>query len=427
MQNEEGKIPEHQPRDKEEEIRLLERRLSLLKQQGCYPIDTKVEVIEPDTDKKERAYQRKTSFLTDSYAESEEITPLKSQTKLDQRSVTQRLEDQPPVKEYRFTDDTNRIQYETDERASHYGYLKSNEVRNELQQKEMSTPVQRRDVRAKERQNHYIQPPEEAAYTNRTQYHRHEDIEQTEQRAMSSNRFQDDKGEHSLLIQRRKVEDNLRAWEEELRRKETELIEREERLAFQERRRQEACQLREKEQELRRRMELLQIREHKLAQGEARMRNEIYEAEQSPVKKDVSQEKNYPSAVISNRKAVREEKSEFEQHSSNEEHPLDLSQKRTYQREGNFNREIKREAVQHTLIKPEVEQHPLAEDVSKRYVQGDIKSNRGPTADTVNRKEIAYMSHCQNSSKFLSIAYFMKTADVIMFFYSSHDRTNHTC
>ena len=28
-----------------------------------------------------------------------------------------------------------------------------------------------------------------------------------------------------------------------------------------------------------------------------------------------------------------------------------------------------------------------------------------------------YMSHCQNSSKFLSIAYFMKTADVIMFFF----------
>ena len=37
-----------------------------------------------------------------------------------------------------------------------------------------------------------------------------------------------------------------------------------------------------------------------------------------------------------------------------------------------------------------------------------------------------YMSHCQNSSKFLSIAYFMKTADVIMFVFSSHDRTNHT-
>ena len=28
-----------------------------------------------------------------------------------------------------------------------------------------------------------------------------------------------------------------------------------------------------------------------------------------------------------------------------------------------------------------------------------------------------YMSHCQNSSKFLSFAYFMKTADVIMFFF----------
>ena len=38
-----------------------------------------------------------------------------------------------------------------------------------------------------------------------------------------------------------------------------------------------------------------------------------------------------------------------------------------------------------------------------------------------------FMSHCQNSSKFLSIAYFMKTADVIMFVFSSHDRTNHPC
>ena len=46
--------------------------------------------------------------------------------------------------------------------------------------------------------------------------------------------------------------------------------------------------------------------------------------------------------------------------------------------------------------------------------------------DLYNNKSY-YMSHCQNSSKFLSIAYFMKTADVIMFFFSSYDRTNHTC
>ena len=31
--------------------------------------------------------------------------------------------------------------------------------------------------------------------------------------------------------------------------------------------------------------------------------------------------------------------------------------------------------------------------------------------------KIAYKSHCQNSSKFLSVAYFMKTADMIMFFF----------
>ena len=38
-----------------------------------------------------------------------------------------------------------------------------------------------------------------------------------------------------------------------------------------------------------------------------------------------------------------------------------------------------------------------------------------------------YVSHCQNSSKFLSFSYLMKTADVIMNFFSSHDITDHTC
>ena len=42
--------------------------------------------------------------------------------------------------------------------------------------------------------------------------------------------------------------------------------------------------------------------------------------------------------------------------------------------------------------------------------------------------EYSLTSQCQNSSKFLSVAYFMKTPDVIMFFFSSsHYRTNHTC
>ena len=36
------------------------------------------------------------------------------------------------------------------------------------------------------------------------------------------------------------------------------------------------------------------------------------------------------------------------------------------------------------------------------------------------------MSHCQNSSKFLSVSYLMKTADVIMNFSSSHNTTDHT-
>ena len=37
-----------------------------------------------------------------------------------------------------------------------------------------------------------------------------------------------------------------------------------------------------------------------------------------------------------------------------------------------------------------------------------------------------FMSHCQNSSKFLSVSYLMKTADVIMNFSSSHNTTDHT-
>ena len=37
-----------------------------------------------------------------------------------------------------------------------------------------------------------------------------------------------------------------------------------------------------------------------------------------------------------------------------------------------------------------------------------------------------HMSQCQNSSKFLSVSYLMKTADVIMIFFSSHNTTDHT-
>ena len=37
-----------------------------------------------------------------------------------------------------------------------------------------------------------------------------------------------------------------------------------------------------------------------------------------------------------------------------------------------------------------------------------------------------YMSQCQNSSKFLSVSYLMKTTDVIMNFFSSHNTTYHT-
>ena len=39
---------------------------------------------------------------------------------------------------------------------------------------------------------------------------------------------------------------------------------------------------------------------------------------------------------------------------------------------------------------------------------------------------IHLMSQCQNSTKFLSVSYLMKTADVIMNFFSSHNTTDHT-
>ena len=41
-------------------------------------------------------------------------------------------------------------------------------------------------------------------------------------------------------------------------------------------------------------------------------------------------------------------------------------------------------------------------------------------------ENIYYMSQCQNSSKFLSVSYLMKTADLIMNFFSSHNTTDHT-
>ena len=43
-----------------------------------------------------------------------------------------------------------------------------------------------------------------------------------------------------------------------------------------------------------------------------------------------------------------------------------------------------------------------------------------------NERYKTYQSQCQNSSKFLSVSYLMKTADVIMIFFSSHNTTDHT-
>ena len=42
-----------------------------------------------------------------------------------------------------------------------------------------------------------------------------------------------------------------------------------------------------------------------------------------------------------------------------------------------------------------------------------------------HEKLILLMSQCQNSSKFLSGSYLMKTADVIMIIFSSHNTTDH--
>ena len=44
-----------------------------------------------------------------------------------------------------------------------------------------------------------------------------------------------------------------------------------------------------------------------------------------------------------------------------------------------------------------------------------------------NTSSLMYKSHCQNLSKFLPFSYIMKTADVTMTFFSSHDTTDHTC
>ena len=54
--------------------------------------------------------------------------------------------------------------------------------------------------------------------------------------------------------------------------------------------------------------------------------------------------------------------------------------------------------------------------------KGDMRRTRSGTDGQCDY----YMSHCQNSSKFLSVSYLMKTADVIMNFSSSHNTTDHT-
>ena len=71
---------------------------------------------------------------------------------------------------------------------------------------------------------------------------------------------------------------------------------------------------------------------------------------------------------------------------------------------------------------------------------GNVNTNAGQSLQTsyhhfclaINKNglrlltNMLWMSQCQNSSKFLSVSYLMKTADVIMIFFPSHNTTYHT-
>ena len=91
---------------RDEEIREMDRRLTQMRQQGFYPIDASIKVIESEDTEKRGISQRRPSFLTDSFEEVKENTQLKSQTFLDQKPFRQRLENPPPVGEDNYTENT---------------------------------------------------------------------------------------------------------------------------------------------------------------------------------------------------------------------------------------------------------------------------------------------------------------------------------
>ena len=251
----------------------MDRRLTQMRQQGFYPIDASIKVTESEDTEKRGISQRKPSFLTDSFEEVKENTQLKTQTFLDQKPFRQRLENTPPVEEDNYTENRKGrvMQYPEEERKSHFP-----------------------------------PPVESPVYAKRFEYHKQQNIESNGQRIPLHDSFEEDNTDQPLFsVQRKRVEDNLRAWEENIKRKETEPKEREEQIALQERRKQQANthELRRKEEELKRRMQLLQIHEDQLSKREAGLRRSSYGIHHREIKEEIPEE-DYQREDISERDSL---------------------------------------------------------------------------------------------------------------------------
>ena len=213
--------------DGDEDIKDLDRRLTLLRQQGFYPIDASIEVLEGN--KSGRTKLRKPSFLTDSEDEKKESTQHRKQKRLDDTSVYQTLQARPRLKEDKDFYREHLVKYGEDARGNRQGLEQNSE------QKERNAPVPERYSRNTDRDYQYIPPPQVSpACTDRKQHFRQEEIEQNRHRTVTQDRYDDSYGEQSAYAQWKRVQDNLRTWEEAIRRKEAELMEREEQLAMQE-------------------------------------------------------------------------------------------------------------------------------------------------------------------------------------------------
>ena len=258
----------------DEEIREMDRRLTQMRQQGFYPIDASIKVIESEDTEKRGISQMRPSFLTDSFEEVKENTQLKTQTFLAQKTFRQRLETPPPpVEKDNYTESKKRrvMQYPEEERKSHFP-----------------------------------PPVESPIYAKRSEYLKQQNTESNGQRIPLHDSFEEDNTDQPLFsVQRKRDEDNLRAWEENIKRKETELKEREEQITLQERRKQQANthELRRKEEELKRRMELLQIHKDQLSQREAGLRRSSYGIHHREIKEEIPEE-NYQREDISERESL---------------------------------------------------------------------------------------------------------------------------